>query len=122
LCTYSVGDEAVTAFEWVLIFNQLTNYQCHRFDVSCFVQVLLLDEITVDLDVLARADLMTFLRSECEERGATIIYATHIFDGLESWPTHIVSLQSWQVNSASILSISSASILRFVHLLDLCLL
>lgn len=52
-------------------------------------QVLLLDEITVDLDVLARADLMAFLRSECEERGATIIYATHIFDGLESWPTHI---------------------------------
>lgn len=87
-----------------------------------FVQVLLLDEITVDLDVLARADLMTFLRSECEERGATIIYATHIFDGLESWPTHIVSLQTWQVSSASILSISSASILRFVHLLDLCLL
>lgn len=57
-----------------------------------FEQVLLLDEITVDLDVLARADLMTFLKSECEERGATIIYATHIFDGLESWPTHMVSL------------------------------
>lgn len=53
-------------------------------------QVLLLDEITVDLDVLARADLMAFLKSECEERGATIIYATHIFDGLESWPTHMV--------------------------------
>lgn len=60
--------------------------------MSSFVQVLLLDEITVDLDVLARADLMGFLRSECEERGATIIYATHIFDGLESWPTHMVSL------------------------------
>jgi ABC-type uncharacterized transport system ATPase subunit len=53
-------------------------------------QVLLLDEITVDLDVLARADLITFLRSECEEAGATIVYATHIFDGLESWPTHMV--------------------------------
>ena len=51
-----------------------------------------MDEITVDLDVLARADLMAFLKSECEERGATIIYATHIFDGLESWPSHIVSL------------------------------
>lgn len=87
-----------------------------------FVQVLLLDEITVDLDVLARADLMAFLRSECEERRATIIYATHIFDGLESWPTHIVSLQTWQVKSASILSIPSASILRFVHLRDQCLL
>jgi len=52
-------------------------------------KVLLLDEITVDLDVLARADLLTFLVSECEERGATIIYATHIFDGLDKWATHI---------------------------------
>ncbi|RYQ89802.1 hypothetical protein Ahy_B09g096260 isoform C [Arachis hypogaea] len=55
-------------------------------------KVLLLDEITVDLDVLARADLLKFLRKECEERGATIIYATHIFDGLEDWPTNIVCL------------------------------
>ncbi|KAK9692135.1 hypothetical protein RND81_09G242700 [Saponaria officinalis] len=53
-------------------------------------KVLLLDEITVDLDVLARADLLSFLKKECEERHATIIYATHIFDGLEIWPTHIV--------------------------------
>ena len=45
--------------------------------------VLLLDEITVDLDVLGRADLMSFLRQECEERNVTIVYATHIFDGLE---------------------------------------
>jgi ABC-type uncharacterized transport system ATPase subunit len=51
--------------------------------------VLLLDEITVDLDVLGRADLMRFLVQECQERGATIIYATHIFDGLEFWPTHV---------------------------------
>jgi hypothetical protein len=54
-------------------------------------QVLLLDEITVDLDVLARANLLTYLKKECEERGATIIYATHIFDGLDDWPTHLVS-------------------------------
>lgn len=51
-------------------------------------KVLLLDEITVDLDVLGRADLMQFLKEE-SEKGATIIYTTHIFDGLESWPTHI---------------------------------
>lgn len=37
-------------------------------------QVLLLDEITVDLDVLARADLLEFLREECEERRATVVY------------------------------------------------
>jgi CCR4-NOT complex subunit CAF16 len=51
--------------------------------------VLLLDEITVDLDVLGRADLMSFLRQECEERSVTIVYATHIFDGLEQFATHI---------------------------------
>lgn len=51
--------------------------------------VLLLDEITVDLDVLGRADLMRFLRQECEERSVTIVYATHIFDGLEQFATHV---------------------------------
>ncbi|KAL8265627.1 hypothetical protein R6Q59_002971 [Mikania micrantha] len=59
------------------------------------IKVLLLDEITVDLDVLARADLLTFLKKECEERGATIIYATHIFDGLENWPSHIRTVEQW---------------------------
>lgn len=39
--------------------------------------VLLLDEITVDLDVLGRADLMEFLKEECEQREATIIYVRH---------------------------------------------
>ncbi len=59
--------------------------------------VLLLDEITVDLDVLGRADLMKFLREECAERNATVIYATHIFDGLESWPSHVVYVAQGQV-------------------------
>lgn len=35
--------------------------------------VLLLDEVTVDLDVLVRADLINFLISESETRGATIV-------------------------------------------------
>ncbi|GIL48668.1 hypothetical protein Vafri_5136 [Volvox africanus] len=60
-------------------------------------KVLLLDEITVDLDVLGRADLMRFLKEECETRGTTIIYATHIFDGLEFWPSHIAYLASGQL-------------------------
>jgi CCR4-NOT complex subunit CAF16 len=41
--------------------------------------LLLLDEVTVDLDVLVRADLLKFLIKETEERNATIVYATHIF-------------------------------------------
>uniref|UniRef100_A0A7S0V9H2 ABC transporter domain-containing protein n=1 Tax=Polytomella parva TaxID=51329 RepID=A0A7S0V9H2_9CHLO len=52
--------------------------------------VLLLDEITVDLDVLARLRLLDFFRSECHERQATIVYSTHIFDGLDDWTTHIL--------------------------------
>ena len=116
------------------------------------VQVLLLDEITVDLDVVGRLDLLHFFKQECEgeanfflpyclrccrgvsqngkphtlcgqggqhtlfslprgrvsqpvscspdpvdaaaERGATIIYATHIFDGLEQWPTHLAYVEN----------------------------
>lgn len=56
-------------------------------------QVLLLDEITVDLDVVARMDLLSFFIRECEERGATIVYATHIFDGLETWATHLAHVE-----------------------------
>ena len=51
--------------------------------------MLLLDEITVDMDVVGRLDLLAFFKRECEERGATIVYATHIFDGLEPWITHL---------------------------------
>lgn len=47
--------------------------------------VLLLDEITVDLDVLGRADLLDWLKADAKKRNACIFYATHIFDGLENW-------------------------------------
>ncbi|KZT70313.1 P-loop containing nucleoside triphosphate hydrolase protein [Daedalea quercina L-15889] len=54
--------------------------------------VLLLDEVTVDLDVLVRDDLLKFLRNDSEIRGATILYATHIFDGLNDFPTHVAHM------------------------------
>jgi CCR4-NOT complex subunit CAF16 len=54
--------------------------------------VLLLDEVTVDLDVLARGNLLKFLKEETEQRGATIVYATHIFDGIMDWPSHIAHM------------------------------
>ena len=52
-------------------------------------KILLLDEVTVSLDVVVRQDLLRYLRRESEQRGATILYATHIFDGLDDWPTHL---------------------------------
>lgn len=45
-------------------------------------QVLLLDEVTVDLDVLVRSELLKWLKRETEQRKCTILYATHIYDGL----------------------------------------
>ncbi|KAL0095788.1 P-loop containing nucleoside triphosphate hydrolase protein [Phycomyces blakesleeanus] len=64
-------------------------------------KLLLLDEVTVDLDVWIRAEFLSFLKRETEERGATIIYATHIFDGLGEWPTHLA-----HVNEGTILSLN----------------
>lgn len=52
-------------------------------------KILLLDEVTVSLDVVVRQDLLRWLKVESETRGATILYATHIFDGLDDWPTHL---------------------------------
>lgn len=52
-------------------------------------KILLLDEVTTALDVVVRQDLLQWLKKESEENGSTIIYATHIFDGLDDWPTHL---------------------------------
>ncbi|XDG02112.1 hypothetical protein ABKA04_001727 [Annulohypoxylon sp. FPYF3050] len=54
--------------------------------------VLLLDEITVDLDVLSRAEFLGWLKHETEIRECTIVYATHILDNLAGWPTHLVHM------------------------------
>jgi CCR4-NOT complex subunit CAF16 len=59
-------------------------------------QVLLMDEITTHLDVVARADLLEWLKQDSNKNGTTLIYATHIFDGLwekgSHWPTHLLQL------------------------------
>ncbi|KAJ4955064.1 hypothetical protein NE237_011847 [Protea cynaroides] len=67
-------------------------------------EVLLLDEVTVDLDVVARMDLLDFFKEECEQRGATIVYATHIFDGLETWATDVAYIQEGELKRTEKLS------------------
>ncbi|KAL1901563.1 CCR4-NOT regulatory complex component [Ceratocystis pirilliformis] len=54
--------------------------------------ILLLDEITVDLDILSRANFLTWLAEETQSRQCTIVYATHILDNLAGWPTHLVHM------------------------------
>lgn len=67
-------------------------------------KVLLLDEVTVDLDVVARMDFLDFLKEECDQRGSTIVYATHIFDGLETWATHLAYIQDGELKRTEKLS------------------
>ena len=60
-------------------------------------RVLLLDEITVDLDLLSRSNFLAFLNRETEIRACTIVYATHILDNLAGWPTHLVHMHMGKV-------------------------
>ncbi|KAI9697923.1 MAG: CCR4-NOT regulatory complex component [Candelina mexicana] len=59
--------------------------------------ILLLDEITVDLDLLSRANFLAFLKRETEIRQCTIVYATHILDNLAQWPSHLVHMSLGKV-------------------------
>lgn len=60
-------------------------------------RILLLDEITVDLDLLSRSSFLGFLKKETLERECTIVYATHILDNLAEWPTHLVHMSLGKV-------------------------
>ena len=78
--------------------NQLSDGQRRRVQLMLGLirpfKVLLLDEITTSLDVCVRQDLLRWLTRESEERKATILYATHIFDGLDDWATHLMYLNN----------------------------
>ncbi|KAI9793619.1 MAG: CCR4-NOT regulatory complex component [Piccolia ochrophora] len=60
-------------------------------------RVLLLDEITVDLDLLSRARFLAWLKRETEIRACTVVYATHVLDQLGEWPTHLVHMAEGRV-------------------------
>jgi CCR4-NOT complex subunit CAF16 len=60
-------------------------------------EVILLDEVTADLDVIARADLLAFLKADSESLRTTVLYATHVLDGLEDWATHLLYIREGRV-------------------------
>merc|ERR1712046_257526 len=41
---------------------------------------------------------MAYLTEECQTRGVTIVYATHIFDGMDRWPTHVAYLTAGRLS------------------------
>jgi CCR4-NOT complex subunit CAF16 len=81
--------------------NQLSDGKKRRVQLLlAFVkpsELLLLDEVTTDLDVLARQSLLEFLKEENELRGVTVLFSTHIFDGLEEWGTHVTYVRDGTV-------------------------
>lgn len=85
--------------EWNI--NDLSDGQrrrCQLLEVLSVPRpVYLMDEITSDLDIFAREGILNFLRCECDLRGATIFYCTHIFDHLEGWATHFMHLSKGKV-------------------------
>ena len=76
--------------------HQLSDGKHHRVQLFLGLvrpfTVLLLDEVTTSLDVCVRQDLLRWLVRESDERGATIVYATHIFDGLDDWASPLYYL------------------------------
>jgi len=78
--------------------SAISSGQRRRVQLLCSLlperALILLDEATNTLDVRARAALLDFLKEEeCERRGATVVLCTHIFDGLDAWPTHVAHLE-----------------------------
>ncbi|KAK7242766.1 ATPase [Aureococcus anophagefferens] len=57
------------------------------------LELVLLDEACVDLDALVRDDLMAYL----EAQRYAVLYATHVFDGLDDWPTHVLDVRKGAV-------------------------
>eukprot|EP01061_Rhynchopus_euleeides_P029993 TRINITY_DN496_c0_g1_i11.p1 TRINITY_DN496_c0_g1~~TRINITY_DN496_c0_g1_i11.p1 ORF type:complete len:265 (+),score=132.10 TRINITY_DN496_c0_g1_i11:57-851(+) len=73
------------------------------FGLALARDVIILDEITTDVDLLVRDALLEFLRRE-SDRGCTILYATHIFEGIDDWPpTHVLRLEE---GNATLLSVA----------------
>ena len=68
-------------------------------DLERPLRVILLDEVTAELDVLARADLLGFLREESASRGTTIVYASHVLDGLADFASHLAFLSPRRLRS-----------------------
>jgi CCR4-NOT complex subunit CAF16 len=62
-------------------------------------QLCVIDEFAADLDIFSRSRFFDYLTRECEERGASVVYATHIFDQADSWASHITFMQLSKVLS-----------------------
>ncbi|KAJ1462830.1 P-loop containing nucleoside triphosphate hydrolase protein [Pelagophyceae sp. CCMP2097] len=68
----------------------------------------LVDELTRDLDVVAQRALLQWLARDTAVHGASVVYATHIYQGLDGWATHVVHVNRGAVSAIDSVSAESA--------------
>jgi CCR4-NOT complex subunit CAF16 len=81
----------------------------HR--LHCDRPVVLLDEATADLDVDQRHALLRFLYMESASRGVTVVYATHILEGLNGWATDLMVLDCVTKGVHTTMSVSDSDVI-----------
>ena len=57
--------------------------------------ICLLDEITVNLDILVKYKLLNYLKKESITNNSCILYVTHIFDGLDEWCDSLIYINRY---------------------------
>ncbi|RLN73628.1 hypothetical protein BBJ28_00004929 [Nothophytophthora sp. Chile5] len=60
-------------------------------------QLIILDEVLGTLDIISRENVLAFLKEESETRQATVLLATHIFDGTDVWASHVLYIKRGRV-------------------------
>jgi len=56
-------------------------------------KLAIIDEFAADLDIFSRNRFFDYLTKECAERGASVVFATHIFDQVDLWATHVAFMK-----------------------------
>ena len=56
-------------------------------------KLCLIDEFAADLDIFSRKRLFDYFSDQCARFGASVVYATHIFDQADDWASHIAFMQ-----------------------------
>ena len=56
-------------------------------------KLCIIDEFAADLDIFSRKRLFDYFTDQCARYGASVIYATHIFDQADAWASHITFMQ-----------------------------
>ena len=66
------------------------------------LELILLDEACADLDALVRDRVLAYVRA----LNVTVLYATHVFDGLDDWPTQICDVRNGSVHACEAWSLN----------------